>query len=115
MENNLKFNSSVCTTVEQSQRLLSLGLKPETADMYHSSIWMDGKAYPITAVRDKSVLLSQDTPAWSLHRLIELYKEVEEISLWSLENVNYNYLIQCISLAIKHNSFNKEYLKGGAE
>ena len=29
----MKFNSQICTTVEQSQRLLSLGLKKETADM----------------------------------------------------------------------------------
>ena len=29
----LKFNSQICTTREQSQRLLDLGLKPETADM----------------------------------------------------------------------------------
>ena len=28
----LKFNSQICTTKEQSQRLLDLGLKPETAD-----------------------------------------------------------------------------------
>ena len=31
--NELKFNSAVCTSIEQSQRLLELGLKPETADM----------------------------------------------------------------------------------
>ena len=31
--NELKFNSQICTTKEQSQRLLDLGLKPETADM----------------------------------------------------------------------------------
>lgn len=49
-------------------------------------------------------------PAWSLHRLIELYKSVEDISLWSLENVNYDNLTQCIRLAIKHDTFNKEYL-----
>lgn len=33
--NELKFNSQVCTTVEQSRKLLDLGLKPETADMAH--------------------------------------------------------------------------------
>lgn len=27
------FTSQICTTREQSQRLLELGLKPETADM----------------------------------------------------------------------------------
>lgn len=34
MKNELKFNSAVCTTKEQSQRLLDLGLKPETADIH---------------------------------------------------------------------------------
>ena len=29
----MKFNSQICTTMEQSERLLSLGLKKETADM----------------------------------------------------------------------------------
>ncbi len=29
----MKFNSQICTTREQSERLLSLGLKKETADM----------------------------------------------------------------------------------
>lgn len=33
-----EFNSQICTTKEQSQRLLELGLKPETADMvYHNT------------------------------------------------------------------------------
>jgi hypothetical protein len=31
----LKFNSQICTTMEQSKRLLELGLNPETADMHH--------------------------------------------------------------------------------
>lgn len=29
----MKFNSQICTTKEQSERLLALGLKRETADM----------------------------------------------------------------------------------
>jgi hypothetical protein len=33
MKKELKFNSQICTTNAQSQRLLDLGLKPETADM----------------------------------------------------------------------------------
>lgn len=28
-------NTQICTTMEQSKRLLELGLKPETADMLH--------------------------------------------------------------------------------
>ena len=30
----MKFKSKICTTREQSERLLALGLKPETADWY---------------------------------------------------------------------------------
>ena len=33
METNFNFKSQICTTREQSERLLSLGLKKETADM----------------------------------------------------------------------------------
>lgn len=110
--NELKFNSAVCTTREQSQHLLELGLKAETADMYHTTFYRNNVGYEIIQVRSENLpLLSQEFPAWSLHRLIELYKDVEDISLWSLEYVNYNRLIQCISLAIKHGAFNKEYLK----
>lgn len=128
MENNLKFNISVCTTREQSQRLLDLGLKPETADMVLFKSY-DLPQYPFdyTFNQDPNALVNcsyvpmvkgnqpyiQDgnIPAWSLHRLIELYKDVQDTSMWSLENVNYNRLIQCIGLAIKHGAFNKEYLK----
>lgn len=36
MKTNLKFNSAICTTHDQSERLLALGLKKETADMFYS-------------------------------------------------------------------------------
>ena len=35
METKFNFNSQICTTREQSERLLALGLKKETADMHH--------------------------------------------------------------------------------
>lgn len=63
----MQFNSQICTTVEQSQRLLSLGLKKETADM----CWI-----PLdngTCVLGLSNEIRLDIiPAWSLHRLIEI-------------------------------------------
>ena len=31
----MEFKSQICTTIEQSKRLLELGLNPETADMFH--------------------------------------------------------------------------------
>lgn len=121
----LKFNSQICTSVEQSKRLLELGLKPETADLMYSVmtrsynghyILEEDRQYYPTLFRQEAfqrVDFShyEHIPAWSLHRLIELYKSVEDTSLWSLEFVNYDRIIKCIGLAIKHNDFNKEYLK----
>ena len=125
---NEKFNSQICTTKEQSQHLLDLGLKPETSDMVLFKSY-DLPQYPVdyTFNQDPNALVNciyvpmikgnqpfiqeGNIPAWSLHRLIELYKDVDYISLWGLEHVNYDHLIQCISFAIKHGIFNKEYLK----
>ena len=109
--NELNFNSQICTTREQSQRLLDLGLKPETADMAWVCVTKEGLTQWVMTLNTPKNKPNIDIPAWSLHRLIEIYKDVEDTSMWSLENVNYNRLIQCISLAVKHGAFNKEYLK----
>lgn len=36
--NEKEFNSQIGTTIEQSKRLLELGLKPETADMSYYTL-----------------------------------------------------------------------------
>jgi hypothetical protein len=125
MEESLKFNSQVCTTLEQSQRLLGLGLKPETADMY---------------IFDDEVYIGKpnidDIPAWSLHRLLyclmpnsikDYYLAIYSgyvVTYDSLcgsryevckdfnESLNiYDNIIDCIEWLIKEDYFNKEYLK----
>lgn len=114
----LKFNSAVCTTKEQSQRLLDLGLKPETADMYHTTFYRDNVGYEIIQVRNEKLpLLSQEIPAWSLHRLIEIRFAGDNIGLgvYNIHNRNfwncYEILISVIEYLIKIGEFNKEYLK----
>lgn len=93
----MKFNSQICTTREQSERLLALGLKKETADCYYyaQQRWT-GNSYentgelflsPLWNIDDKGhfqylnevfgdEIGEEDTPyvlpAWSLHRLIEM-------------------------------------------
>ena len=61
----MKFNSQICTSKEQSERLLALGLKKETADMVHQPIGTT----PFN-VWDKHEIEDDFYPAWSLHRLI---------------------------------------------
>ena len=130
MKNELKFNSQICTTKEQTQRLLELGLKPETADMYYT------EKPRLLFIRDNGIPLEEeDFPAWSLHRLKCLlptkipyasgYLTTEIINNVNLmfitdtseqrvisfihENL-YESMIKCIKWLIKEGYFDKEYL-----
>ena len=109
METKFNFKSQICTTREQSERLLSLGLKKETADMSHTAIVVNHKVqYRLDCSTAKSI----DIPAWSLHRLIELIHQPEHFSLWiGVEIANdYDYATDCIEWLIKEGYFPKEYL-----
>ena len=129
-----KFNSQICTTREQSERLLSLGLKNETADCYY---WQEndhiyGEA---TGVWHLETLDTEDTqehfeyldkyfgvcladdeehyfiPAWSLHRLIKLaYGNWDEDIVPIYLGNSYDMLIGRIEFQVKQGKFNKEYL-----
>ena len=139
METKFNFNSQICTSREQSERLLALGLKKETADMHHSyytRVSFDGSKSHFwkeeTGYNEKAI------PAWSLHRLIEmmpeyvhngnanfertlfpnsvdyfrdLYKDCGDVVI-SFDSPNlYDRLIHCIEWLIKEGYFNKKYLK----
>lgn len=101
MEKNetIKFKSQVCTTKDQSQRLLDLGLKPETADMY---------------IFDDEVYIGKpnvdDIPAWSLHRLLCMLDYDNADTFDIMPNLAYEDVIATISLRIDCGAFNKEYL-----
>lgn len=124
--NELNFNSQICTTKEQSQRLLNLGLKSETADM----CWFNDMQKPFCASYKCFVNRAQDmkwviSPAWSLHRLIEMCNKTQfgmtigiynnEVTidgdLFKVFNNTYDNLISIIEWLIKRGHFNKEYLK----
>lgn len=89
METNLKFNSQICTTKIQSERLIALGLKKETADIV---IRPDNTLIVITENSFIYHNLEKATqegycPAWSLHRLIEIagimaFSPVSSIDGW---------------------------------
>ena len=124
----MKFNSQICTTREQSERLLALGLKKETADMIHMWHWeFDGYTL-LTVPWERAHRTTEDIPAWSLHRLIEMIPQEHEGSFFSLslndagysepgawvlyERVGtYDSIINCIEWLIKEGYFNKEYLE----
>ena len=93
----MNFTSQICTSREQSERLLAFGLKKETADCYYyaQQRWT-GNDYENTGELNLCPLFNEDDkghyaylnetfqdevgendtpyvlPAWSLHRLIEM-------------------------------------------
>lgn len=106
MGNTLKFNSSVCTSIKQSQRLLDLGLKPETADCFH---WEYAGMRYIGNIDDER-LTEKDVPAWSLHRLLCLLYPREDVYP-IMPTTAYDDIIDEIETEIECGGFNKEYLK----
>ena len=136
METKFNFKSQICTNKEQSERLLALGLKKETADMCLVDNIYD--TYHIKAYSPNWLTDIPHIPAWSLHRLIEMmpmslaedkvyheywnlnvtpiaviYRNQDRENEWIGECMGrglYNNLIDCIEWLIKEGYFNKEYL-----
>ena len=134
----MEFKSQICTTIEQSERLLELGLKPETADMKIDLYFPDEPSVTPTDVIIDWGKQDEFVPAWSLHRLIELCPEYINIDgyadttywikIYKLDNKIiyendydrwlylgdgdnlFDTLIDCIEWLIKEGHFNKEYL-----
>ena len=101
----MKFNSQICTTRSQSERLLFLGLKKKTADMMYCKT-----AYGESiTVKDDDYLEHLDFPAWSLHRLIVI---AELPQYWECISGNwYEEVIATIQSKIHIGELNKEYLE----
>ena len=111
METKFNFKSQICTNRFQSERLLSLGLKKETADI--EICCLDGE---IRFLEEEDY---QDTgitiPAWSLHRLLEMNLNSTdtrfEVRFNQLDVKDaYELLLAHIEWLIKEGYFNKEYL-----
>lgn len=103
----MDFTSQICTNKEQSERLLNLGLKKETADCVMT--YYDG--WHIGEVEDFDLDKDPVEPAWSLHRLIEI------LDIWYLElnfnefNNAYDQVISYIEERVKGGFINKKYLE----
>lgn len=128
----MRFNSQICTTREQSERLLALGLKKETADCYYwqetepmygeaVGIWhletldsKDNQEHFEYLDKNFGVCLADDEehyfiPAWSLGRLLEIMRMKASSQVVPLDNT-FDRLIDGIETRIKGGYFNKEYL-----
>ena len=115
----MEFNSQICTTREQSDRLLKLGVKAETADKTRSSGNKIVYEFPYVAsirflITNKGAKFSDIEPAWSLDRLIEMLKDSEMPEDYKVDfhvGLNrYDEIIALIQSLIHIGRFNKEYL-----
>ena len=71
-------STDICTSIEQSKKLLSLGIDPNTADMWYS-YYGNSKYNPTVAYKGQQWFLCQirnslhdDIPCWSLAALLNL-------------------------------------------
>ena len=106
--NKLEFNSQVCTTVEQSKKLLELGLRPETADCHYLLMddnWSMGFGF---WKQPHQNVPTHYIPAWSLHRLIDLLYVNHIKFVW--EDGCYEQAIQLLEKRITEGFIPKEFL-----
>lgn len=127
----MKFESQICTTTEQSERLIALGLKRDTADMHHYK-WSEGY-WDIQSCPPRGTE-SCYIPAWSLDSLLNLlpisiewnnieydliirhsfdytyHNDTKGIIVSICNNNRYEGIIRLIEWLIKEGYFNKEYL-----
>ena len=116
------FKSQICTDRNQSERLLALGLKKETADMgiYYSELYGVDRVFTNDVFDEQPTFDSDEIPAWSLHRLLELQLNSTdtrfEIRFNQLDLKDaYKFSVEHIEWLIKEGYFNKEYLVNQAE
>ena len=133
METKFNFKSQIATSKEQSERLLALGLKKETADM---SYWKGASGTWYLDAKPCDDAEEDNIPAWSLGRLIKdlmsqsighlelavgsdyagYYEDrcESESGMWweysSETSDMFDNIISTIEWLIKEGYFNKEYL-----
>lgn len=117
----MKFNSQICTTKEQSERLLALGLKKGTADMVH--VGFGGGNFmnrPYEWLSTSEIDMEGFIPAWSLHRLLCLlpteyicdidFQRIMQDFIFRSQDM-YDEVISFIETLIEEWYFYEEYLE----
>lgn len=114
----MEFKSQICTTREQSEKLLKLGLKKETADchwFYHNDHWKIKIGFDL--ILYENLYPKYYIPAWSLYKLMKIMYNGDVFGFVSLtthhRNIDtiYELVIANIEGLIKIDKFNKDYLE----
>ena len=93
--------NKICTSLEQSQKLIELGIDVNTSDMFYADLLVDGnhkynlhplESYCFNTFEETKLRTSKNLsfiPAWSLSALLSLIPDKEEW-VWSLCKGGYN-------------------------
>lgn len=125
-----EFYTQVCTTIEQTNKLIELGINPNTADMgWFKAYSLKEEIYKPFIKGYKLENNKTDIPAWSLHGLIKIMPTIITHDGYSLilginstcvyyandeysetfkafDGNLYECVIKCIEWLIKENYFN---------
>ena len=132
----MNFKNQISTSREQSERLLSLGVKPETADMsiptrenpnlnvsarpYHdwNTYWKNHQyvipSWSLSRLLDimpESIFIKSDRRALKLYPPVVAYVYDNGAAFFDSMNIFEN-IIDMIDWLIQNGHFNKEYLRG---
>lgn len=123
---DFNFTSQICSSRDQSERLLALGLKAETADCCLVDDTMgsyDFQPYCVTKMKHilhNMRLCRNVLPAWSLHRLLCLlpteyicdidFQRIMQDFIFRSQDM-YEEAIGCIETLIEDGYFYEEYLE----
>lgn len=121
---DFNFTSQICTSREQAERLLALGLKKETADCVITSLGQGDRLIhtecPITVTEGLNSKKIPNYTAWSLHRLICLlpreyiydidFQQIMQDFVFGTQDM-YEEMISCIETLIEAGYFYEEYLE----
>lgn len=126
----MNFNNQISTNKTQSQRLIELGLKTETADVsLYNGIGLEHKyewetvMFKYSLIKDykdfESTFSEHLFPSWSLCNLLSMCDDVirfgKDYIVCAMDfetktNNGFDGIIDCIEWLISKNMFNKNYL-----
>ena len=136
----MEFNTQICTTREQSERLLAMGLNPETADMHwhytnsrSESLKWRLEPYRLTTRKnffgkiDRLAILQRKRTDGTPMKGDEVFEDIwgKDIPAWSLHRLwvinndiycelslsdTFDCMIDEIEDKVRHGLLNKEYL-----
>lgn len=103
----MEFKSQICTTREQSEKLLAAGLKKETADVLYRYVAPLGGYVALMYDWNENIANGECIPAWSLHRLIEI-SDVDRFGF--LRYTSWDDIVGWLCGLIEKGAINSEYL-----